>query len=61
MMQKSNKLPDMDSVKRARSEAESKLSSNLVEKIEQSLPPKSARAVKHTKQKGASNWLHYHS
>ena len=60
MMQQSNKLPDRDSVKRARSEAESKLSSNLVEKIErieQSLPAKSVRAVKHTKQKGASNWL----
>ena len=54
MMQQLDKLPDMDSVKQARSEAESKLSSNLVEKIvqiEQSLPAKSVRAVKHTKQK----------
>ena len=61
MMQQLDKLPDMYSVKQASSEAKSKLSSNLVEKIveiEQSLPAKSVRAVKHTKQKKcASNWL----
>ena len=58
MMQQLNKLPDIDSVKRARSEVESKLSSNLVEKmerIEQLLSAKSVNSF--TKQKGASNWL----